>query len=95
MIVRLVKMTFQKDKVNDFLALFDEVFPVIKSFDGCVELKLLRDTNEVNVLMTYSIWQSEKDLDHYRFSEFFKHTWSKTKVLFESKAEARSFKIVA
>lgn len=94
MIVRIVKMTFQVNKVNDFLVLFDEVFPVIARYDGCTELKLLRDTKEANVLMTYSIWLSEKHLDHYRFSEFFKQTWSKTKPLFAAKAEARSFKVV-
>ena len=94
MIVRIVKMTFEENKVEEFLSLFEEVYPVISKFEGCRELKLLQVTDTKNVLMTYSVWENEEYLDHYRFSSFFKDTWTKTKKLFSAKAEAWSLEAI-
>jgi quinol monooxygenase YgiN len=90
MIMRIVKMTFTPGKVNEFLQLFSEVKTKISSFKGCNHLELLKDTKASNIFFTYSIWDDEKLLDHYRFSELFKDTWLKTKLLFREKAEAWS-----
>lgn len=90
MIIRLVKMTFRKECVEDFKKLFAEVQPVISSFKGCNRVILLQDINNPAVMMTYSIWDNEESLDHYRYSEFFKQTWTRTKALFAEKAEAIS-----
>lgn len=90
MIIRIVKMTFKTEEVNTFLELFREVKPTIKKFEGCLELKLLKDVNVPNSYFTYSHWVSEDHLNKYRFSDFFKNTWSRTKILFEEKAEAWS-----
>ena len=76
--------------MNDFISLFGEVKNKIALFNGCIHLELWRDVNEQNVFFTYSVWESETHLNHYRFSELFKETWSKAKVLFSEKAEARS-----
>lgn len=94
MIVRIVKMTFALDKVPLFLNLFSEVHDKIKTFKGCRHLELLKDIKADNVFFTYSIWEDERSLDHYRFSDFFKDTWSKTKPLFKEKAEAWSLSSV-
>jgi len=90
MIVRIVKMTFQPDKVADFLLLFEEVNNKIRLFPGCRHLELWQENEKGNVLFTYSIWDNEHALNHYRFSDLFKTTWSRTKILFEKKAEAWS-----
>lgn len=95
MIVRIVKMTFQPEKVNDFLAVFEESKEKIRAFEGCEHLKLLRQTEDGNIFFTYSYWQAPEHLEAYRHSDLFKATWAKTKVLFEAKPEAWSTKIMA
>lgn len=92
MIVRIVQMTFQTENVPLFLELFEERKLMIRNFDGCRHLELWQDAHAENVFFTYSIWESEQHLDHYRFSELFKDTWAKTKALFAEKARASSVK---
>jgi len=83
-------MTFRKEEVTAFLSLFDEVKGKIRSFEGCHHLELWQDYNDENVFLTYSMWDTQEHLDHYRFSELFKDTWSRTKVLFAEKPKAFS-----
>lgn len=90
MIVRIVQMNFNEEHVSDFLSLFEERKATIRSFKGCNHLELWRDSKQHSVFFTYSIWDSEADLDNYRFSEFFKDTWGKTKALFAEKPQAWS-----
>jgi heme-degrading monooxygenase HmoA len=90
MINRIVQMTFREECVPEFLQLFAERKATIRGFHGCTHLELLRDNNHPNVFFTYSKWETEDDLNHYRFSEFFKDTWGKTKALFAEKANAWS-----
>ncbi|MBA3648959.1 MAG: antibiotic biosynthesis monooxygenase [Chitinophagales bacterium] len=94
MITRLVKITLQPDKVSDFLIIFKEVKETIASFDGCHHVELLQELSDPSIFFTYSIWEDEHYLDHYRFSEFFKKTWVKSKKLFASKAEAWSVTVI-
>lgn len=90
MLVRIVRMTFQEDKLPDFHAIFDRSKHHIRAFPGNRYLELLRDPNEPNVRLTYSLWDSADDLDAYRQSELFRTTWAATKVLFAGKAVAFS-----
>jgi len=87
-IIRIVKMIFKEDKIETFQQLFTERKDRIRHFAGCKHLELWQDENEKNVLFTYSIWENEEYLNHYRFSAFFKETWSLTKALFSAKPEA-------
>ncbi len=95
MIVRIVQMTFRQDKVTEFRKLFEERKETIRNFNGCTHLELWQDKNHQNTFFTYSHWNSETDLDHYRFSEFFKDTWGKTKALFETKPQAWSVNVIS
>lgn len=90
MIVRIVKMTLQPDKVDEFLRIFSEIKSRITEFEGCHELQLLQDCSQANVLFTQSKWTDEEALNAYRNSAFFETTWTKTKKLFAEKAEAWS-----
>jgi heme-degrading monooxygenase HmoA len=90
MIIRIVKMAFDPDKVNDFLEIFNSSKQYIRNFKGCSHLELLNDINSPNIFFTYSYWQNENDLNNYRHSELFEHVWCKTKVLFAAKAQAWS-----
>jgi quinol monooxygenase YgiN len=90
MIIRIVQMNFRQDCIPVFLALFEERKTQIRQFNGCSHLELWQDTQHPNLIFTYSMWESEKALDHYRYSELFKDTWSLTKQLFAAKAQAWS-----
>jgi hypothetical protein len=90
MLVRIVKMSFSENKIEDFLNNFEENKNQIRNFKGCHLLELYRDKNNPNVFFTYSYWTSETDLEHYRQSDLFKNVWSKTKPLFNAKPEAWS-----
>jgi len=95
MITRLVKMTFREECTNDFIAFFETRKQTIRSYQGCSYLELWQDSANKNICFTYSIWQSQAALDHYRFSAFFKDTWGKTKTLFANKPEAWSLNVIA
>ncbi|MDR3679793.1 MAG: antibiotic biosynthesis monooxygenase [Flavipsychrobacter sp.] len=90
MILRIVQMTFRSECIDDFKLLFDERKSMIRNFEGCRHLELWQDATNPNIFFTYSNWESEVALNHYRFSDLFKDTWSKTKVLFAEKASAWS-----
>jgi len=83
-------MTFQEDKVDEFLETFEESKHKIRGFEGCQHLELLRDYHLPNVFLTYSYWQDDQALDNYRHSELFKNVWAKTKPLFADKPVAFS-----
>ena len=90
MIIRIVKMTFMPEKVNDFLEVFNSSKHLIRNFEGCSRLELLNDINTHTVFFTYSYWESEEALNKYRNSELFASVWSRTKILFAAKTEAWS-----
>ena len=92
--MRVVRMKFRADVVEDFRALFSERKATIAGFDGCRHLELWQDAKDENIFCTYSHWESETHLNHYRFSEFFKDTWGRTRALFAEKAEAWSVRRV-
>ena len=90
MIVRIVKMTFRKREVNNFIQVFENSKDKIRAFPGVQHLELLQESEDKNIFFTYSIWESAVDLENYRCSTLFKETWAKTKPLFEKPAEAWS-----
>ncbi len=90
MIVRIVQMTFRTEAIADFKQLFEERKERIRHFGGCRHLELWQDSGNSAIFFTYSHWESEAHLNHYRFSEFFKDTWGRTKALFADKPQAWS-----
>jgi quinol monooxygenase YgiN len=90
MFIRIVKMSFAKDNVNAFLENFHENKDKIRAVNGCSLLELLRYKDNPNIFFTYSYWDDQSDLEHYRQSNLFKSVWAKTKVLFNEKPQAWS-----
>ena len=88
--IRIVTMTFDPERVNEFLANFEEVKHQIRAFNGVKHLELLNDKNNSNIYFTYSIWESEEHLNNYRHSDLFQSVWAVTKPMFIEKAEAWS-----
>jgi heme-degrading monooxygenase HmoA len=90
MIIRVVKMTFMADQTERFIEIFNTSQRDIQSFQGCIDVKLLRSITDVNQFFTLSRWDEEKSLEAYRTSELFRKTWASVKPLFSEKAEAWS-----
>jgi quinol monooxygenase YgiN len=91
MLVRIVRMTFQPDRVDDFLDIFDASADQIRAFPGCRHLELWRDARYPNIFTTFSHWDDATHLDDYRRSDLFRLTWQKTKPLFAGPPGAHSY----
>lgn len=87
-VIRIVKMSFLPQHTDAFTQLFNQRKERIRDFEGCQHLELWQDEKNNCIFFTYSIWQNEEMLNHYRFSDFFKETWGLTRSLFNAKAEA-------
>lgn len=94
MIKRVVKLTFQEERIEEFLEIFETNKDRIRSFEGCEYLELWRAKQPRNVLFTYSYWRDEDALNAYRASIFFATTWKKTKALFAERAVAWSIEVI-
>lgn len=95
MLIRIVKMSFEPDKISTFLENFDQNKDRIRNFEGCDLLELYRDKKHQNIFFTYSYWQNESHLNAYKNSVLFKEVWSKTKILFNKKPQAWSVDKIA
>lgn len=90
MIIRVVQMKFREEETAAFQELFQARKDKIRHFDGCLHLELWQDAKDTAIFFTYSHWESENHLNHYRFSEFFKDTWGRTRALFAEPPQAWS-----
>lgn len=90
MFIRIVKMSFQEDKIPEFLEHFHTVKDQIRNYPGNNFLEMYQDKNNSCIIFTYSIWNEEADLENYRHSELFKSVWAFTKQYFNAKPEAWS-----
>lgn len=89
-ILRIVRLSFHEDKIDEFIEIFESTKTQIRSFEGCTHLELMKDLHQPNVFYTYSKWVSDDALEAYRNSSLFKETWTKTKLLFNASASAYS-----
>ena len=90
MLVRIVKLSLEPSRIEEFLSNFESQKENIRAFDGCEFLELYRDKHNTNIFFTYSYWKAEADLENYRHSNLFKGIWAKTKPMFNGKPEAWS-----
>ena len=94
MITRIVRMSFQEEKTEQFLELFENSKEKIRKSQGCLYLSLHQDHHHPHIFYTLSRWQSQSHLDQYRKSDLFKSTWSLTRQLFAGKPQAFSLEEV-
>ena len=90
MLVRIVKMTFKEEEIENFKHLFDKKKSLIRGVAGCQFLELYQDQQNKSIFFTYSYWENDEALQNYRHSELFKEVWAATKVKFAAKPEAWS-----
>ena len=90
MFVRIVKMSFHPENIQEFLVNFNQNKQNIRNSTGCRLLEMYRDKTDSNIFFTYSYWENEQDLENYRNSDLFKDIWAKTKPMFNDKPVAWS-----
>lgn len=93
-LIRIVRMTFRSEEIENFRKVFDENKGHIRAFPGCNYLELHQDIDQPDILSTYSLWDSPEALENYRHSDLFRTVWAKTKVLFADKPEAFSHRVL-
>ena len=87
-------MSFQEEKVEEFLAVFDLFKDQIRASEGCLHLQLWQDIHDRGTIFTYSHWKDEDSLNAYRNSDTFAEVWPKTKAFFRDKPQAWSINAV-
>ncbi len=90
MITRIVKLEIQETQTENFRKAFKDNHQQISNFPGCLDVKLVFDSNNPKIHFTISTWESETDIENYRNSQLFKSIWSTVKPWFENKAQAWS-----
>lgn len=88
--IRIVRLTFRKEHIEDFRQLFSERKQLIRNFDGCTRLELWQDKADPRIFYTYSLWDDHSDLDNYRLSDLFRETWATVKTWFDAEPFAFS-----
>lgn len=86
-----MRIRFRPDAVPTFLALYEQVGPIIAAQPGCRSVQLLREVDDPTAFATWSMWDNAAALDAYRTGAFFRSFWPEVKALFRAPAEAVSF----
>ena len=91
MIVRLVQLKFQSEKIEEFLAFYEQSHQTIRNQPGCLSLSLLHETGDPSAFATWSTWDSGRSLLLYRRSAFFRGFWPQLKAMLREPAFAVTF----
>lgn len=95
MLIRIVRMTFKPEEVENFLLFLENYKSQIRNFPGCTHLEILQDIDAPHIISTYSHWESPEALESYRISDLFTFVWGNTKIHFAAKPVAFSVKRLA
>ena len=90
-ILRVVRMTLVPSEVDSFKSYFSHIQSEIMAMPGCRSVHLCVDKDAPHRLATFSIWDSEMDLNNYRKSEWFGQIWPQTKAKLERPVEATTY----
>ena len=90
MLIRIVKLSFKTEHIQDFKDVFYTNENKIAGFPGCSSVTCLQDKNSPNIFFTYSIWDYESSLENYRNSELFNTVWGTVKKYFNDRPLAWS-----
>ena len=89
MITRIVRLPVKPDEDKTFEEYFDTNKEKIAALDGCLLVELHKDVASSDYF-TYSLWQSESNLQAYLDSSFFIDVWPNAKKLLHQRANAWS-----
>ncbi len=95
MIVRIVRMTFQKDQLEAFEALFVGHRDAIAQQPGCLGVEWVTDPEAPCMRGTLSRWESTDHLDAYRQSALFGTIWPTTKAMFSEAPQVWTYHVLS
>ena len=87
MILRIVRMSFSPDKIQDFIKFSMKAKPQLKE-GRLFKREIICGLRIFQCVLHKSKWISPEALEKYRQSDLFKSTWARTKVLFNESASA-------
>lgn len=83
MFVRVLSLTIQEDKLDEFKKLYSEiVIPTLKLIKGCRYIFLTESVNEKNEFISVTIWDRKEYADEYEMSGKFQEITDKVKHTF-------------
>lgn len=88
MITRIVKMSILESEIERYQEIVKPYKSKILSSPGCKDVQIFKDINNKSIVFSYSVWETEQDLENYRKSEMFRKVWNEVKTLFSNPAEA-------
>lgn len=88
MITRIVKMTVQMERTDEFRSILELNSQEVRTFNGCEHLEIFCDKKDRSTIFSYSIWKTERHLNQYLRSEFFRSFWPKLTQFFAAEAQA-------
>jgi len=94
MIVRLVSLKIQLDKVEEFKQFFETIHDRIREAQGCLSLRVVADLEGLGEFFTVSEWESPAALEAYKNSAFFQETWPRVKSFLRDRPWAQSFHVL-
>lgn len=94
MIVRLVALKIQLDKVEEFKQFFGTIYDGIRAAQGCLSLRVVADLEGLGEFFTVSEWESAAALEAYKNTAFFRETWPRVKTFLRDKPWAQSFQVL-
>lgn len=89
-LVRIVRLSFKEEHLDDFLQFYSRVQSQIAAFEGCLEVQAFRDNEQPNVIYTISRWADAACLENYRQSDLFRDIWARVSPWFDEKPQAFS-----
>tara|TARA_B110000014_G_C20015333_1_gene526552 strand:- start:177 stop:461 length:285 start_codon:yes stop_codon:yes gene_type:complete len=92
MITRIVKLTLEPKKIEEFKVFFKDKKSAIENHEGCYQVILLQDIKYSNIFFTYSHWEDEIKLNNYRNSKLFNKIWKYATSCFCDRPQAWTLK---
>ncbi len=69
-------MTLKEAHVDSFKKRIPIISIEVRRVSGCMHNDIFRDKNKDNVFYSYTIWNSEEDIEKYLNSQYYKEIWN-------------------
>ena len=93
-IIRLIHITIDPSEVQNAMRVWKtECAPLMIQQKGCISEKLLR-CRDVHEFISYSEWETEADIEHYRQTDAHKEIVRHARGLKGAKAQVKLYELV-
>ena len=75
MIIRVVKIPIKDASINSFIKRIPIISNEVRRVSGCIHNDIFRDKMKENIFYSYTIWNSDEDIEKYLGSQYYKDIW--------------------